>query len=314
MSSPRIAILCGGPFAFPAINILSMEKYLAGIAIGSRDLQAISMLASECERLNMPFEEIGSGSEMHLLSAWLEKVNPDYVFSICFPHKIPVEILERKPGCFINFHTGPLPSYRGPMPIFEVLRNGEKKSAVSVHLMEAEFDTGPVIYEEPVPIQTGENFASLAVKLSDRTSITALNIAQMLEFGTQIPQSAQENETARFYPYPTEKDYTIDWNSMTAEQVIALVNACFPWNRGAITEFEGEEMRISAVHPVPAPASAPAEPGTILRKTSEGILEIACFGGKNIEAIAFGSQEPRENLAFLNNPALIPGKYLNNRQ
>lgn len=310
MSSPRIAILCGGPFAFPAINILSLEKYLAGIAIGSRDLQAISILASECERLEMPFEEIGSKSEMHLLSAWLEKVNPDYIFSICFPHKIPAEILEQKPGKFINFHTGPLPSYRGPMPIFEVLRNGEKKSAVSVHLMDAGYDTGAVIYEETVPVSTDENFASLAVKLSDRTSITALNIAQMLEFGTHIPLSVQDNSVARFYSYPTEKDYTIDWNSMTAERIISLVNACFPWCHGAITTFEDTEIRISAVHPIPAPSSRPAKPGTIIRKTGEGLLEIACFGGKSIEAIAFGSQDPAENLAFLDKSGLSEGKKL----
>lgn len=307
MSSPRIALLCGGPFAFQSISILALEKYLAGIAIGSRDMQTVNLLASECERLQMPFAEIASKNETGKLSEWIETVNPDYVFCICFPYKIPAELIRQKPERFINFHTGPLPAYRGPMPIFEVLRKGEKKSAISVHFMDEEFDTGAVIYEEIVPVNPGETFTSLAIKLSERTTITVLNIAQMLEFGTSIPRSEQEPSEAHFYPYPGEKEITIDWNAMPAETIISLVNAAYPWSRGAITGFDGETIRITTVNPLPFASSAAAEPGTVLQKTAEGGLEIACKSGQSILAQGFGSDHGALGIAYLESIGLVPG-------
>jgi methionyl-tRNA formyltransferase len=310
MGSPRIALLCGGPFAFQSITLLALEKYLAGIAIGSRDIQTISLLASECERLKMPFEEIGSASEMNLLAEWLDNVNPDYVFCICFPHRIPAELLNKKPERFINFHTGPLPSYRGPMPIFEVIRRGEKKSAVSVHLMNEEFDTGAVIYEESVPLSPGETFTSLAIKLAERTSITSLNVAQMLEFGTRIPRSVQDEDEAHFYPFPKEKDITIDWNTMQAESIISLVNASWPWSKGAITRMDGNEIRISVIHQLPLKNSSGAAPGTILKITDEGIVEVACINGQSVEVFSFGQPDASQQRSFIDSAGLATGKIL----
>lgn len=310
MNSPRIAILCGGPFAFQSITILALEKYLAGIAIGSRDMQTVGILASECERMNMPFLEISSGKETGLLDDWIEKLNPDYLFCICFPYKIPAELILKRPERFINFHTGPLPSYRGPMPIFEVIRRGEKNSAVSVHLMGEEFDTGAVIYEEAVQISTGETFTSLAVKLAQRTSITVLNLAQMLEFGTSIPRAEQDHATAKFYPYPGEKEITIDWNLMTAENIISLINASYPWSRGAITGFDEERIRITTVDPLPFSSSISAEPGTILAKTAEGSLEISCINGQSILATSFGSDHGNLGMEYLESVGLVKGKKL----
>ncbi|TND07480.1 MAG: methionyl-tRNA formyltransferase [Bacteroidetes bacterium] len=308
MSSPRIGLLCGGPFAFQSITILALEKYLAGIAIGSSDMQTVGLLSSECERLGMPFLEIASKNETGLLGDWIEKVNPDYIFCICFPYKIPAELLRKKPERFINFHTGPLPAYRGPMPIFEVIRRGEKNSAISVHLMEEGFDTGAVIYEETVPLDVGETFTSLAIKLSERTAITVLNMAQMLEFGTSIPRTDQDPSEANFYPYPTEKEITIDWNSMQAESIISLINASYPWSGGAITGFDDETIRITQVKPLPFPSTSPAEPGTVLRKTAEQGLEISCLGGLSILALSFGSDRGNLGMEYLESVGLETGK------
>jgi methionyl-tRNA formyltransferase len=167
MEQPRIAILCGGPSAFQSIQILALEKYLCGIAIASEESEAADQLEKEAKQLDLPFEKLVTRADLTKLDAWMEAAQPDAVFSIGFPYRIPAALLEKVPNKFINFHHGPLPKYRGAMPIFEVLRAGEAETAISVHLMDAEFDEGAVVFQEPIAIDEHETFGSLAVKIAD---------------------------------------------------------------------------------------------------------------------------------------------------
>ncbi len=295
MEQPRIAVLCGGPFAFQSIMTLFMEKYLAAIAIGSQDMQAKGMLAAECERMTIPFLDVYAKEDVHLLDEWLNTIKPDYIFCICFPYRISASLLNQYPQRFFNFHTGPLPAYRGPMPIFEVIRNREQTSAICVHLMDDGFDTGDLIFEEPVSLVLGETFPSLTVKLAERAAIAAMNLAQMLEFGSRLMQTKQDETQAHFYKYPKENDLTLHWTLLSAVECIALVNACQGWSKGAITQLHEEVLRISSVSPQPLRANFVEKPGTIIGKTSTGGVEIVCADGCSIEALSF--QTDFENYA-----------------
>lgn len=59
-------------------------------------------------------------------------------------------------GC-INLHCSLLPSYSGVLPSFWVLLNNEKKTGVSVHLMDSKIDNGPVLGQEEVDISCIDN-------------------------------------------------------------------------------------------------------------------------------------------------------------
>ena len=52
-------------------------------------------------------------------------------------------------GC-INLHTALLPKYRGLMPSFWVLRNGEYYTGVSVFFVDEGIDSGPIIVQKKV--------------------------------------------------------------------------------------------------------------------------------------------------------------------
>lgn len=54
-------------------------------------------------------------------------------------------------GC-LNLHTAALPKYRGLMPSFWVLKNGEKKTAVSVFYVDEGIDSGPILVQKDVMI------------------------------------------------------------------------------------------------------------------------------------------------------------------
>lgn len=308
----RIVIFCGGPFSFPTIGLLAFEKFLAGIVIATQEPTVARSMQQECEKAGFPFLSLTHKSQTDTIHDWLVQVQPDAVFSICFPYLIPEKVLGMENCHFINFHTGPLPAYRGPMPIFEVIRDQETVSAMTAHMMDATYDSGAIIYAEEVALSHGETFTSLAQKLSDRCALMALNVAQMIQYGNSIFTTPQDAEHAQFRPFPELSAMHIDWHTMTAKEIIALINAGNGWNNGAITSFNGEEMHLITVHPDPLPLENPAEPGTLLALFEDGSGEIACIQNEKILVRQFGTEDGVYSYAFLMQMGLPIEKYFVN--
>ena len=54
-----------------------------------------------------------------------------------------------------------LPDYRGVLPAFWVLANGESQTGVTVHYMSEKVDLGPIIAQERVPIRADDTVHTL---------------------------------------------------------------------------------------------------------------------------------------------------------
>lgn len=273
----KIVVFCGGKLAFPAIQTLALHGHLAGIAIGGGDdaSDAIKLLQDESQKSGLPFIACNGKKDLVPVQVWLEGIAADAVFSICFPFKLSPYMLQMSSLKFINFHTGPLPQYRGPMPLFEVLRNNEVVTALTLHFMEADYDTGPVIFKEPISIEAKETFGSLAVKMSLSAGQSALNMAQMLTFGSSVPCQPQSEENAQYYPKVEWRDTLIRWEQMQASEILALINACNPWNGGADAMVNGHAIKILAasLHE----QEHQQEPGTILALDPQTGIRVACI-------------------------------------
>lgn len=280
MTNFKIIVLCGGKFAFPSLQALGFEKNLAGVAIGKGESGLVSLLKTEVENSGFPFIEIPTKKNCEELFDWINEIKPDAVFSICFPFLLSQKILDLVPGKFINFHTGPLPEYRGAMPIFEVLKARENSTAISVHIMDAGFDQGPLILSEQVIIAKDDTFGTLTQKLSNRTAIVAINIAQMLQYGTTVPTILQDKSSGSYYPIPSFENTLIRWKNMNVEQIEALIRACNPWNLGADTQLNGKIMKI--VSASKSEIFHSHQPGTIIEIDEQGKMHIACIDGERL--------------------------------
>lgn len=279
MKNMRILVLCGGKYAMPALQTLALEKYLCGIGIGKGEQNIAELLESESERTGLAFKSFPDKSSISSLYDWIAGIKPDYIFSISFPFLVPAEALSYGKEKFINFHPGPLPAYRGPMPLFEVLRYGESETAVSVHFMDEEFDEGPLIITEHIPIDNTDTYGSLAVTLSERTAQIAVNVAQMLDFASVIP-STQQQPGGHYFEKPEQEDTFIKWNRMPANEVLNLIRACNPWNQGADTILFGESVKLISASL--STATHNEIPGTILGYSEENGLLISCIGNQVI--------------------------------
>ncbi len=275
---PRILVLCNGHFALPAIRVLAFEKYLCGIGVGDAEDDFNEYLSRECEEANLPFRRFSTINSLDKLPSWIKKLAPDYIYSICFPFRLSKQILEYKEKAFINFHTGPLPEFRGPMPIFEVIRRREKYSALSVHYMDMEFDEGPIIFEEKVFVENEETFGSLAVKMSELCGLAAKNLTEMLQFATFVPSREQERKRARYYEKPSNADLQINWNFTIAEDLEALIRASDPWNTGVRAMLSGELIRIIDV--ALSDHKHGTNPGQFVGLDGSGRLLVSCLNGE----------------------------------
>lgn len=65
---------------------------------------------------------------------------------------LPKALLDLPKHGVINMHPSLLPRLRGPSPIRSAILNDEKHTGVSIMLVDAKMDHGPIIAQRPVPI------------------------------------------------------------------------------------------------------------------------------------------------------------------
>lgn len=137
--------------------------------------------------------------------ALLEKYKPELLISISCPQIIGKKIRERMPlGC-INVHGAPLPRYRGLMPAFWVLRNGETATAVSVHDLEAKLDDGDILVQREVLIEEGDTWDSLVRKTKSTGARALVEAIEQIRNGSVERKPNLEDE-ATYFSFPTAED------------------------------------------------------------------------------------------------------------
>jgi phosphoribosylglycinamide formyltransferase-1 len=74
-------------------------------------------------------------------------------------HLLTTAFLDRFPGRIVNVHPSLLPEFPGVRAIDDALAAGVETTGVTVHLVDEGLDTGPVIAQQPVPVEPRETLA-----------------------------------------------------------------------------------------------------------------------------------------------------------
>lgn len=134
----------------------------------------------------------------------LRSARADLLVSIAGNQIFRQPVIELAPKGCLNLHTALLPKYRGLMPTFWVLRNGEKETGVSVFFVDEGIDSGPIIVQERVEI--GERSQEELIRHTKRIGMDAIIKAiDMIEGGDY--SLIENNATQKtYYPFPARKD------------------------------------------------------------------------------------------------------------
>src|SRR5690349_1477661 len=104
-------------------------------------------------------------SHMSRLAGMLRSLEPDLIFTTGFSWKLPPELLTLPRLGSVNAHPSLLPRYRGPNPLFWQFMNGETQGGLTMHRMDADFDTGPILVQQAIEIAPDDDIDSFFPKL-----------------------------------------------------------------------------------------------------------------------------------------------------
>jgi methionyl-tRNA formyltransferase len=137
-----------------------------------------------------------------------------------FPWLIPAEAIEALPVGIVNGHPSLLPRYRGPFPIAWAVRNGETEIGMTYHLMDAQFDTGNVLAQAPIPLDGERTMEELVPKLQAASIELLPRALARLAAGDRGDAQTGGDYQSHFEPEYERVDLT-----QTAEEVDRQVRA-----------------------------------------------------------------------------------------
>lgn len=272
----KVALLTNSKLSIPAINVLAERGLLAviGIPAGKGSVEELDHITYTAAQYQVPVQSFTAQEMTTPFNDWLNTYKPDVVFVFTFPFKIPSGTLNMPPHGFINFHFGLLPSYRGADAIFWQIKNRERSGGISVHKMTERFDRGPLYLVHKVPLLPFETYGSHVLKLSVEAIPVTEKILQGLQSGT-LQATAQDESQAAYYHRPQLADVMIDWHKPAAD-IIALVNAANPWNKGAVACINQYPIKIVSVSIAAERAPANLPPGTIVKADQKSGCHVSC--------------------------------------
>jgi len=176
-------------------------------------------------------------------------------------------------GC-INVHASLLPAYRGAAPIQWAVIRGERRSGVTIMMMDEGMDTGPTLLQRELELAPDETGGSLHDRLAPLGATALCEALESFLAGNlkPVPQPALGVTLA---PMLAKEDGRVDFAHPAAE-VDARIRGMDPWP-GAFTSLGGDRLKLFA-STAGAPRGSLGRAGEVLSVDNRG-LQVACGEG-----------------------------------
>lgn len=238
-----INAICNSMLAVPSLSELIRLGRLQSIAMPNMRTDAFDYLKHLAAQCSIPFYVLSKDNLGDDLKQWLKMYPCKAVLSFTFPYKIPESVFLIPEYGFVNFHFALLPEYRGSEPVFWMFRNKETVGGVTIHQMDNNWDTGPILIRSEMKMQQEDTHAVYLSKIAVHAISQILPLLKIIDEGSFRSNLKKQCE-GKTYPRPSYSDVRIDWNNHHSKDIIAIIKACNSWNRGAITMLNGIETRI----------------------------------------------------------------------
>jgi phosphoribosylglycinamide formyltransferase-1 len=113
--------------------------------------------------------------ELLILAGYMKKIGP--------------KTLDQYRGRILNIHPALLPQFGGqgmygPHPHQAVLSAGAKETGVTIHIVDEEYDTGPIVAQCRVPVMEGDTVESLSRRVLQREHSFLVETLEEITSGT----------------------------------------------------------------------------------------------------------------------------------
>jgi methionyl-tRNA formyltransferase len=179
-----------GPVDFARL----LPRYLAAKASG----RSITALAETAKLPLLPCQSVNEESYVRSV----RELEPDVIVSVAAPEIFRAPLLQSsRLGC-INIHSGRLPKYRGMMPTFWQMLNGEPHITITVHEMAEQLDAGGVLATDTFDIQTFDHLDRVIIGTKRLGADLMISTLRSLASGTATATSLDMTQ-AEYFSFPT---------------------------------------------------------------------------------------------------------------
>lgn len=244
----RIVFMGTPDFALPSLRQLIAVQEVAAVvtqpdrpAGRSKRLREspVKQLATSAGIPTLQPRRIREPEVMELLA----ELNADLFVVVAFGQILPQAALDLPARGALNVHASLLPRWRGAAPIQAAIRAGDEESGVTIMLLDAGLDTGPILSRRALALAPDETGQSLHDQLAVLGADLLCRTLPRFLAGDIKPQ-AQDDTRATYAPRIKKRDGRIDWTRPAAE-IDRLARAFTPWP-GAFTDWQGKQLKLVA--------------------------------------------------------------------
>ena len=181
---------------------------------------------------------------------------------VAYGRLLPPELLAIFPRGCVNVHASLLPRWRGAWPVGAAIQAGDAETGVSIMVLDAGMDTGPVIATNATAIGDADTTDALEERLATLGADLLIRT-----IGSYIHEDAklvdQDHEGATYCRPVTKGDGLIDWSG-SAVSIERHVRAMHSWP-GAWTRWSGRRLVVRTAHVITGHVEqADAGPGQVV--------------------------------------------------
>ncbi len=247
----RIVFMGSPDFALPALQALAEHFEVVGV-VTQPDKPAgrgrvltpppVKVLAQE---LDIPVmqKRLRNPEAFEQLQEW----QPDVIVVAAFGQILRQNVLDLPPFGCINVHASLLPRWRGAAPIQYTLLDGDPVTGVTIMRMDPGIDTGPILSQKPLDVNSEDTSESLSEKLAQIGAKLLIETLPGYLSGEIAPQSQGEGG-ATYAKMLSKEDGRLDF-ALPADALARKVRAFNPWP-GTFTTWQDNLLKIHRAHAV----------------------------------------------------------------
>ncbi len=267
----RIGIVSDSDSLIPLVYTLAVQKLQVCIYFApSQDVLLNRKIHEFAKQMRISITEEHNRDQD--LYQWLNENKFDVCFVIGYKYLIKLDRLHGKTSLF-NIHFGPLPSFRGPTPVFWQLKLGVEKIGLCIHRISDKFDDGDVVWIKETKNYEYYNCKMSTQLLSQLCVEGVLFIVRLITNGITVPTIDRSHVVMTCQKRPCLNDVLINWQEMDAVEICNLIRACNPWNKGAITSFKGQEVKLMDALVVKSEQKEEYKAGTIVKCDTDFLVQ-----------------------------------------
>ena len=234
-----IGVLCSGGLGLDTLTKIAKEHTIQFVLTDSNSTEIIDFAVKN----NIPFyagnPRKGKGFN------FIKDFSVDVIVSINYLFLIEEDIINHSNMLTFNIHGSLLPKYRGRTPHVWAIINGEDKAGITAHIIDSGCDTGKIINQIEIPIETEDTGAIMLEKYAKTYYPLVKKVLKDIK-NNQLNLTIQNEKDATYFGKRTPADGAINWD-WTKEAIKNWVRAQANPYPGAFTFYNNQKIIIDKI-------------------------------------------------------------------